>query len=420
MLVWKQILHSEEKSRLVTTPSHKRPVNRAVGLACLALVGAASVTACSDALGGDGESAGGQQSATPTPVKFRANVSAKKDVAVDHVVSLRTKNGSLAKARLSVANGKGQVSGKIVDEGAVWRATELLEPGTSYRLTAVADADSGGTKKFARTFTTDELTLDEQTYPSIAPLDGQTVGVGMPVILKFDLPVQRKAAFEKKLSVDTEPAQKGSWYWISDTEVHWRPKNYWKPGTDVSVTAAVNSVDAGNGIYGQENRTADFSIGDRVVMKTNIASHQMRVLRNGKFLRSIPISAGKAGFTTRSGIKVIVEQFRYKDMTSASIGIGDEASSDFYDLENVEYAQRVTYSGEFLHAAPWSVGSQGSANVSHGCVGMSTANAGWLFTQTKVGDVVEVTGTDRQMELGNGYGDWNLSWADWKAGSALS
>jgi lipoprotein-anchoring transpeptidase ErfK/SrfK len=144
----------------------------------------------------------------------------------------------------------------------------------------------------------------------------------------------------------------------------------------------------------------------------------MKVVRNGTLLRSIPISAGKPGFTTRSGTKVIIEKFRRKRMNAATTGIS-ESDPEYYDINNVEYAQRVTYSGEFLHAAPWSVGSQGYANVSHGCVGMSTEAAGWLYGLTKIGDPVEVTGTDRHMELTNGYGDWNLPWREYKQGSAL-
>ena len=400
-----------------------RSLQRAALAAGFALLSAGSLVGCNEAFegsDGDSEVLGTSDEQPVEPVRFRANVKGKQAVDVDHVVKLRARNGQLTEARLTVADGKGRVPGSIVGDGAAWRAKDLLEPGTTYRLTAVAQDESGEPTKFARTFSTADLTLDEQTYPSIAPLDGQTVGIGMPVILKFDLPVANKAAFEKRLSVETSPAQKGTWHWISDNEVHYRPKSYWKPGTDVTVRADVNSVDAGNGIYGQEDRVTRFEVGDAVRMKVHVPSHTMRVFRNGELLRTIPISAGKPGFTTRSGVKVIVEKHRYKDMTSASIGIADEASSDFYDLENVEYAQRVTYSGEFIHAAPWSVGSQGSANVSHGCVGMSTDNAGWLFGLTKVGDVVEVTGTDDYMELANGFGDWNLSWAEYKQGSALS
>ena len=82
-------------------------------------------------------------------------------------------------------------------------------------------------------------------------------------------------------------------------------------------------------------------------------------------------------------------------------------------------ATLLTRSGEFIHAAPWSVGSQGSANVSHGCTGMSTDQAAWLYAMTRRGDVVEYTGTDRPMTLDNGFGDWNATWRDYRAGSAL-
>jgi lipoprotein-anchoring transpeptidase ErfK/SrfK len=156
-----------------------------------------------------------------------------------------------------------------------------------------------------------------------------------------------------------------------------------------------------------------------VVSKVNAQTHQMKTFINGKLARTMPITTGKPGFTTRSGIKVIVEKFRSKRMNSETVGIA-AGSSEAYDLDNVEYAMRVTYSGEFLHAAPWSVGSQGYANVSHGCTGLSTSNAAWLYGVSKPGDVVEYTGTDRQMTLDNGYGDWNEPFKAYKAGSALS
>jgi lipoprotein-anchoring transpeptidase ErfK/SrfK len=172
-------------------------------------------------------------------------------------------------------------------------------------------------------------------------------------------------------------------------------------------------------VYGQMSRTTGFHVGDSVISKVDVAAHLMRTFVNGKLARTIPVSAGKPGFTTRSGVKVIIEKFRQKRMNAATIGI-EQGDPEYYDLSNVEYALRVTYSGEFLHAAPWSVGSQGAANVSHGCVGMSTADAAWLYGLTKRGDVVDVTGSDRQMTLTNGYGDWNASFADYKQGSAVS
>ena len=124
-----------------------------------------------------------------------------------------------------------------------------------------------------------------------------------------------------------------------------------------------------------------FHVGDAMVSKVDMNTHQMRVFRNGKLIRTIPITTGEQPkFTTRSGTKVIVEKFRHKRMNSETIGI-DPDSADGYDLDDVEYAMRVTYSGEFVHAAPWSVGSQGNANVSHGCTGMSTDNAALALQQ---------------------------------------
>jgi lipoprotein-anchoring transpeptidase ErfK/SrfK len=220
------------------------------------------------------------------------------------------------------------------------------------------------------------------------------------------------------MTVTSQPAQKGSWHWISDREAHWRPATYWQPGTDVSVDVGINSVPAGNGVFGQEDREVGFHVGDSHVYRVNTQTHQMKVLVNHKLTRTIPITTGKAGFTTRSGTKVIIEKFATKRMRSETIGIGKN-NPEYYDLDDVQWAMRLTYSGEFIHAAPWSVGSQGYANVSHGCTGMSTANAKWLYDLSRRGDVVEYTGTNRPMEFGNGYGDWNESFAQYAKGSAL-
>ncbi len=205
---------------------------------------------------------------------------------------------------------------------------------------------------------------------------------------------------------------------MSDTEVHWRPKKYWEPGTKVTVDADINSVAAGNGIYGQMSRSTSFKIGHAVFQKIDLAKHRLRVFRNGNLLRTIPVTGGKAGFTTRSGIKVIIEKTRIKVMDASTIGI-NPGEAEYYRLD-VPYAMRVTYSGEFVHGAPWSVGSQGLENVSHGCVGMNMTNAAWLYDLTQRGDVVVVTGSDRKMEPGNGYTDWNKSFAEYQKGSALS
>ncbi len=397
-----------------------RSAHRRTTLAAAVLAVAGGLAACTTPAGSGGSGDGPAASAAsedqrPDPVRLTTSFDDPAAVPIDAPITVGASGGTLDEVR--VASAGGDVEGKVVDGS--WTSTTLLEPGSDYTITASATRSDGSSVERTREFHTVDLTLDEQTYAAIAPLDGETVGVGMPVIVTFDLPVTDRAVFEKHMSVTSTPAQKGSWRWLSDREAHWRPATYWKAGTDVSVDLDINSLPAGNGIYGQESRSIDFHIGDSVVSKVDVDAHTMRTFINGQLARTIPISAGKAGWETRSGTKVIIEKFRRKRMNAATIGV-DKDDPEYYDLSNVEYAMRVTYSGEFLHAAPWSSGSQGSANVSHGCVGMSLADAQWLYDRTSRGDVVEVTGSSRQMTLENGYGDWNLSFADWKQGSALS
>ncbi|MCW2735982.1 Ig-like domain-containing protein [Nocardioides sp.] len=400
----------------VYTRSARRRTAAVVAL--LALTGVAgcdsTVAGAPDGPGGSGSSAA-SESARPEPVRLTTSFTDATAVPIDGPVTVTARGAALD--AVSVSSAAGDVGGTV--DGDSWTSSDLLEPGTDYTITASATSTDGRSVERTRSFHTVDLTLDEQTYAAVAPLDGETVGVGMPVVVTFDLPVTDKALFEKHMHVTSTPAQRGSWYWLSDREAHFRPKAYWKAGTDVSVDLDVNSLPAGNGIYGQESRSIDFHIGDANVYKVNAQTHQMQVFSNGTLLRTIPITTGKPGFTTRSGTKVIIEKFASKRMNSETVGI-NRNSPEAYDIDDVQWAMRVTYSGEFLHAAPWSVGSQGHANVSHGCTGMSTADAGWLYAMTRRGDVVEYTGTDRQMTLENGYGDWNLAPADWKAGSALS
>jgi lipoprotein-anchoring transpeptidase ErfK/SrfK len=300
--------------------------------------------------------------------------------------------------------------------GSTWTSTVERAPGTTYRITAAATGDAGGTTSFERSFTTGPsprtLTTD------VNPWGNQRVGIGQPIVVRLSSPVSGKAAraaVEKALVV-TASTQIGpaSWYWWSSTELHYRPRDFWPPNTKVEVAVNLAGVHAGKGLWGAKNRTVSFVVGRSFVMRINNAKHVMTVTVGGRLVRTIPVSMGRSGYETRSGIKTIMSHDKSVRMTSASYG-----GSDFYD-EVVYYAQRLTWSGEFIHSAPWSVGAQGRYNVSHGCVNISPSNAIWLFGQTLVGDPVITTGTSRQMEPGNGTGgDWDLSWAKWLAGSAL-
>jgi lipoprotein-anchoring transpeptidase ErfK/SrfK len=340
------------------------------------------------------------------------------DVTVDTPVTVRVRNGTLDTVVFRAHQPDRRMAGTFNSSHTKWTASDLLEPGTRYVVSGHATDASGRPTSERIAFRTQDLTLDQQTFASITPLQHDTVGVGMPVIVHFDVPVTDRAEIQRHMHVTSSPATPGTWHWVSDTEVHWRPKHFWQPGTQVHVDLALNGVNAGNGIYGQMSRSVDFTIGKSVVMKPNLRTDQMKVLLNGRLARTIPITGGMPGFATRSGIKLIVEKFKSLRMDSTTVGIA-AGSPNAYNIPNVQFAQRVTFSGEFLHAAPWSVYAQGSSNVSHGCVGMSTANAAWLFRLTHPGDPVEVSGTHRRLEPGNGWTDWNQSFVQYKKGSAL-
>jgi lipoprotein-anchoring transpeptidase ErfK/SrfK len=412
--------------------SRVRALTGAVGSAVLLTALAACGVPPTSNAGGTGSQApsssttGGKQpspSSTPTvpPVTMTANV---KDhatsVAVDTVVKVKAADGKLnrVKLRYSGTDGKGKlvkgsVKGKLSANRKAWTATSLLEPTATYALTMKGKNSANAANTTRTTFKTKKLTLAQQTFPTLYPLKGMKVGVGMPAIVSFDVPVKNKAAIEKKLHVTSSPAQAGSWRWFSDTEVRYRPKSYWKPGTKVTVNADVNSVNAGDGIYGQSSAKTSFTVGRSMIIKVNLASDMARVYQSGKLVRTIRVTGGKPGWQTRSGIKLIMGTEYNKKMTNEMIGAKDK-----YSLI-AKYAMRITNSGEFLHSAPWSTANQGVRNGSHGCTGMSIADSGWLYTRVLVGDPVVTTGTSRQMELGNGYGDWNISFSQYKKGSAV-
>lgn len=390
----------------------------AAAAAALMMLG---VVACS----GNGTGATGSPDGTPS-----ASASASSGAVITASIPAGAKNVKVNRSvRLDVAHGtfssvvvrssSGPVPGSLSEDKASWQSTGRLQPGETYRVHGVAVDGQGREQVYQTRFRTQALTNAKQTYPSFFPQPGSTVGVGMPVIIRFDVPVTDHESIQKHLKVTSTPAQTGAFHWISDHEVHWRPQKYWKPGTTVKVIADIDSVPAGNGVFGQLSRTNSFKIGRSLVSKVNMNTHQMRVFKDGKLIRTLPITTGQQPkFTTRSGTKVIIEKFRHKRMNSETVGIARN-SPDGYDIGDVEFAMRLTYSGEFVHAAPWSVASQGHANVSHGCTGMSTTNAGWFYEQSIIGDVIEYTGTDKAMTLSNGFGDWNLPFGEYAQGASL-
>jgi lipoprotein-anchoring transpeptidase ErfK/SrfK len=238
----------------------------------------------------------------------------------------------------------------------------------------------------------------------------------MPVQLFLSEPVNGKrdrAAVERALQVTMSKPVEGAWSWINSREVDFRPRDYWPSGEKVRVVARLTGLKAGKGLWGMKDRTLDFTVGPRHITKVNAASHEARVTDNGKVVRTIPVSLGKPGDDSYSGTMIAQEKSATTIMDSATIGKPGE-----YRIKS-KWNVRMTYSGTFFHAAPWSTGAQGRSNVSHGCVNASPDNAKWFFNFTNRGDVIQVSGTSRQVPFGSGPTPWAKSWTDWLAGSAL-
>jgi lipoprotein-anchoring transpeptidase ErfK/SrfK len=253
---------------------------------------------------------------------------------------------------------------------------------------------------------------------SVMPLDGETVGVGMPIAVFFNQPVSNRAAVERHLKVSASPSVEGGWRWFNDKEVHYRPKVYWPSGAKVTLNVGLNGVDAGNGVWGARDRQIGFTIGQRQISAVNVNSHKMTVTSGGKTVKVFPMSAGRPKYPTTNGIHFTLEKAKTVVMDSATVGIPRDSPDGYF--ETVHWNVRISNTGEFVHAAPWPVDSQGSANVSHGCVNLSVADATWFYNFSQRGDIVQVVGSPKQP---NGWAlgvvDWNLPWSQWLSGSAL-
>lgn len=371
---------------------------------------------------GGRSSSGGQASApSVAPVQLSPSVEdGASDVKVSTVVKVKASAGTVSAVKLWTKGKDGdgksktiEVDGDISKDGTTWTAASALDPGSKYRLEMAGLAADKSVTESKSSFETEDLTLAQQTYATIFPSKGLTVGVGMPVILTFDVAVRDRAEFQKHLSITSTGNQQGSWRWYGDKSVHFRPMKYWKPGTKVSVEANLNGVSAGNGIYGQRSVSTKFTVGRSLITRVNLKTYEAKVYRNGKLVKRMPVSGGKPGWRTRSGVKLIMAKEYNKVMTNEAIGAKED-----YRL-TARYAMRITNSGEFLHSAPWNSAHLGRRNASHGCVGMTTADSGWLYKRVLPGDPVITTGTNRGIEQGNGWSDWDISYKQYKKGSAL-
>jgi lipoprotein-anchoring transpeptidase ErfK/SrfK len=334
-------------------------------------------------------------------------------VAVDSPVTVSADNGVLASVEMVNENG-GTVDGQLSRDGVHWATTEKLGYNRLYTLTAKARGLGGvATRQLSfQTHSPQNLTM-----PYAMPHDGEVVGVGEPIAIQFDENIANRAAAEKAIVVTADPPVEGAFYWLNNREVRWRPEHFWKPGTNVNVAVNTYGVDLGDGVFGEDNARSHFTIGDEVIATADDNTKMVTVRVNGNVVKTMPTSMGKDSTPTASGTYILGVRFAHMIMDSSTYGVPANSPNGY--RTEVDFATQMSYSGVFVHSAPWSVGAQGHTNTSHGCLNVSPSNARWFFENTKRGDIVEVLNTLGPPLSGTeGLGDWNIPWDQWHAGNA--
>ncbi|WDZ87232.1 L,D-transpeptidase [Micromonospora cathayae] len=316
----------------------------------------------------------------------------------------------ITEVALTAAGGE-RVQGALRTDGSSWVPAAPLKYATKYTAT-VTSATGTGTSSFT-TMRKPSSTIGSGLYL----FDDKTYGVAMPVVTEFSpgIPKKDRAAVQRRMFVKTDPPQPGAWHWVDNgTQAYYRGPEYWQPGTTISVRIALAGIPLSNGKYGNVDRKATGKIGRSFEMKVDNATKQMTVIENGQVTRTMPVSLGKKSTPSSSGTMVVMEK-----QAATVFDTRDDPNPANRYVTDIEFAQRLTWGGEYIHAAPWSVQHQGRRNVSHGCVNVATDNARWLFNKTMIGDPITITGTERKLAAGNGWTAWNLSWAEFVQGSAL-
>ncbi|WP_063007142.1 L,D-transpeptidase [Nocardia kruczakiae] len=328
-------------------------------------------------------------------------------------IPVRVDNGKLTAVTLLTPDGT-PVAGQIASDGTSWQLTDQLGFNRTYRLQAEA-VGIGGTTSTAISFTT--LAPRNKTHPWLLPGENEVVGIGQPVAIQFDENIPDRHAAQDAIKITTTPAVEGAFYWVNNREVRWRPEHFWAPGTKVTVDVNTYGRDLGGGLIGDSDIHSSFTIGDPMVFTADDNTKMVTVERNGQVIRTMPTSMGKDSTPTQNGIYIIGDQFDHMIMDSSTYGVAATGPNGY--RTPVDWATRMSYSGIFMHSAPWSVGQQGYSNTSHGCLNLSPEDARWVYENAKRGDIAIVKNTVGDTLSGvDGLGDWNISWADWKAGNA--
>lgn len=342
-----------------------------------------------------------------------------EQVPAGRPVRVTATGGRLTSVTVTDAEGH-RLAGRAAADGRSWVSDRKSVPGAAYTVTAATRTEGGTTRSTRAAFTTAPAAKVNKV--DWRPGAGATVGIAQPISLVFDFPVRNRAEVEKQLKLTTSNGTEGSWGWITDwsgrDRVDWRPRTYWKPGTKITLNAELNGTDSGtDGGWFVRDYTTAFTIGARQIVKVDLDSHRLTLVRDGETVRRIPVSGGTPGGDKRSwrGTAVLMAKEGTINMNSETVGLGNT-----YD-KMVDHSMRLTWSGMYAHAAPWNAPYFGRANHSSGCIGMSDADAAWFYGQVRPGDPFEITGKDTKgvVAPGNGFGAWNLSWTEWRGMSAL-
>ncbi|WEV27389.1 Ig-like domain-containing protein [Streptomyces sp. 71268] len=413
---------------------------RRKGLVAVAalLGGVLTLSAC----GGDDGGDGGGDKEKPGKSQAQVDKAAAKDASDAHI-KITPKDGAdnagiNSDAKVTVSGGKlsevsmtsaagTEVPGVISPDGTSWKPSGQLERSTVYKIKATAQ-DSEGRKATENTsFTT--VSPSNSFIGNFTPEDGSTVGVGMPVSINFDKPVTNKKDVQSAINVTSTSGQEIVGHWFSANRLDFRPKEYWKAGSQVTMKMKLDGVEASNGVKGVQDKTVSFKIGRSQVSTVDAKTKRMTVVRDGKKIKDIPISAGSAENPTYNGQMVISEKFKETRMDGSTVGFTGKDGKGEYDIKDVPHAMRLSTSGTFIHGNYWGSDSIfGAANTSHGCIGLNDAkgagdpsqDGAWFYEQTILGDVVVMKNSpDKTIKPDNGLNGWNMDWNEWVAGSAV-
>ncbi|WP_179023114.1 Ig-like domain-containing protein [Streptomyces sp. IMTB 2501] len=340
-------------------------------------------------------------------------------VGINTPVKVTVSNGKLTRVTMTAVATGAEIPGTLSADGTSWKPNGRLERATRYQIAAEAVDAKGRSATGNATITT--VSPANDFIGHLSPEDGSTVGVGMPVTVSFDKAISDKAAVESKIQVSSSSGQRVVGHWFNGDRLDFRPENYWKPGSTVTVKLNLHGI----------QKTVTFKIGRSQISTVDARTKQMTVVRDNKTIKTIPISSGSPEHPTYNGQMVISEKFGQIHMNGASVGLTKKDGKPAYDISDVPHAMRLTDSGTFIHGNYWGAASIfGKVNTSHGCVGLKDVEGGgdgeqpaaWFFDNSMIGDVVIVKNSDDKTTLApdNGLNDWNMPWSEWVSGSATN